>query len=90
MLRQALLAKIEKFADRENGEVMLTNTRHAQALTLAAGSISDFIDALRANIPTDLAAQLLRETLHHLSTVTGTITTPDILQSIFTNFCIGK
>lgn len=90
VLRQVLLAKIEKFADRENGEVMLTNTRHAQALTLAAGSISDFIDALRANIPTDLAAQLLRETLHHLSTVTGIITTPDILQSIFTNFCIGK
>jgi len=89
-LRKALLAKIETFADAENGEVMLTNVRHAQALTLASKSITDFITALNEKIPTDLAAQLLRETLHHLATVTGIITTPDILQSIFTTFCIGK
>lgn len=89
-LRNTLLTRIDRFADRENGEVMLTNARHAQALSQASKSITDFIAALEAQIPTDLAAQLLRETLHHLSTVTGTITTPDILQSIFTNFCIGK
>lgn len=89
-LRNTLLARIDRFADRENGEVMLTNARHAQALSQASKSITDFIAALEAQIPTDLAAQLLRETLHHLSTVTGSITTPDILQSIFTKFCIGK
>ena len=71
-LRNTLLARIDRFADRENGEVMLTNARHAQALSQASKSITDFIAALEAQIPTDLAAQLLRETLHHLSTVTGT------------------
>lgn len=89
-LREALIAKLKLFADTENGEVLLTNARHAQALTQAAKSITDFIDALRNGIPTDLAAQLLRETLHHLSTITGAITTPEILQTIFTRFCIGK
>ena len=89
-LRTALKTKIEEIADNDNAEVLLTNARHAQALTMAATSIADFIQALNDGIPTDLAAQLLRETLHHLSTVTGTITTPEILQSIFTRFCIGK
>lgn len=89
-LREYLLQKIEQIADRDNSTVMLTNGRHTQALTEASKSLADFIEALCNAIPTDLAAQLLRETLHHLSTVTGTITTPEILQTIFTRFCIGK
>lgn len=40
--------------------------------------------------PPDLIAQDVRETIHHLSTITGTITTPDILTTIFSRFCIGK
>lgn len=89
-LKKAIIEKIDAIAPHDNEQVMLTNARHAQALTLAAASITEFIGALNSGIPTDLAAQLLRETLHHLSTVTGTITTPDLLSTIFSRFCIGK
>ena len=48
------------------------------------------IGGLRANLSGDLVAQDVRETLHHLSSITGVITTPDILTTIFSRFCIGK
>lgn len=38
----------------------------------------------------DLLAQHLREALHHLGLLTGAITTPDLLSTIFSRFCIGK
>ncbi len=43
-----------------------------------------------ATIPTDLIAQDIREALHWLGTITGEITTDEILGNIFSKFCIGK
>ena len=71
-------------------EITITNARHYQALNAAAESTQRAIDALSANIPADLVAQDLRETIHHLSSITGAITTPDLLTHIFSHFCIGK
>lgn len=71
-------------------DLTITNARHYQALTAAAASTARAIDALGTDIPADLVAQDLRETIHHLGTITGTITTPEILTTIFTRFCIGK
>ncbi|WP_301346079.1 tRNA uridine-5-carboxymethylaminomethyl(34) synthesis GTPase MnmE [uncultured Muribaculum sp.] len=70
--------------------IIVTNARHYQALTSAADSLRRVIDALTANLPGDLVAQDVRETIHHLSAITGTITAPDILATIFSRFCIGK
>ncbi|MBD5220394.1 MAG: tRNA uridine-5-carboxymethylaminomethyl(34) synthesis GTPase MnmE [Bacteroidales bacterium] len=71
-------------------DVILTNARHAEAIAAATRSISATADALRSGIPADLVAQDLRETLHHLSAITGTISTPEILATIFSRFCVGK
>ncbi len=70
--------------------VIITNARHYEALTLADADLQRFIQALHSGLPTDLVAQDLRQALHHLGTITGTITTPDILSTIFSRFCIGK
>lgn len=70
--------------------ILITNARHADALRSAAGSARALLDGLRTTTPADLLAQDLRETLHHLATITGQITTTDILTTIFQNFCIGK
>lgn len=70
--------------------ILVTNLRHVQALREAGRTTAAILDGLRANLPGDLIAQDLRATLHHLSTITGTLTTPDILASIFSRFCIGK
>lgn len=82
VLTQALL--------NDDQTVIVTNARHYQALLAASASLQRVIGGLRANLSGDLVAQDVRETLHHLSTITGAITTPDILATIFSRFCIGK
>ncbi len=73
-----------------SGNILVTNARHAAALAAASDSLASFLDALAGSLPTDLAAQDLRQALHHLGTITGAITAPDILATIFSRFCIGK
>ena len=92
---QQLLSTLTTIADRLRGTtdedtILVTNLRPAQALREAAASTAAILDGLRTNLPGDLIAQDLRATLHHLSSITGTLTTPDILASIFSRFCVGK
>jgi tRNA modification GTPase len=70
--------------------VMVTNARHYAALVAAKASNARALAALSESIPADLIAQDIRETIYHLSTITGAITSDDILATIFSRFCIGK
>lgn len=70
--------------------ITVANARHARAMTAAAESLDALHHALSADIPTDLAAQDLRQAIFHLSAITGQITAPEILSTIFSRFCIGK
>ena len=69
---------------------LVTNVRHFEALTHASKALLQVKQGLEMNIPTDLVSQDLREALHHLGTITGEITTDEVLGSIFSRFCIGK
>ena len=70
--------------------VLVTNARHHEALRQSADALDAALIALDAGIPSDLIAQDLRTALHHLGTITGTITTDEVLGQIFSRFCIGK
>lgn len=72
------------------GEQLITNVRHARALQDAADAADATILAIDNQLPTDLIAEELRQTLRHLASITGEITTPTLLQTIFSSFCIGK
>ena len=87
-----LLKELQKTvaANDETDNVMITNLRHCEALTKAADSSQRVISGLQDNLSGDLIAQDLRETIFHLGTITGTITSQDILTNIFSRFCIGK
>lgn len=74
----------------DNNDIIVTNTRHHQALTLALQAIDRVKQGITDGIPTDFIAQDIRETMHHLGEITGEITTDEILGSIFSRFCIGK
>lgn len=74
----------------EEDDIIVTNARHYSALLRGAESLRRARAALETNLSADFIAQDIRETLHHLSTLTGAITTPDLLASIFSHFCIGK
>lgn len=88
----ALLKELQKTvaADDETDNVMIMNLRHCEALTKAADSSQRVISGLQDNLSGDLIAQDLRETIFHLGTITGNITSQDILTNIFSRFCIGK
>lgn len=87
-LRQAIALRIAGLTNQDN--LTVANARHAQAMSDAADSLEALNRALWDNIPTDLAAQDLRQAIFHLSSITGQITTPEILSTIFSRFCIGK
>jgi len=84
-----LLSVVNLNALNQN-EVIITNTRHYEALQRASESLNRAIDGLQSKISGDFLAQDIRETLHYLGEITGEITTDEVLSNIFKNFCIGK
>ena len=70
--------------------VLVTNARHYEALVQASESITRAIEALQASLSGDLIALDIRLTIHHLSSILGDISSQDILNNIFSRFCIGK
>lgn len=69
---------------------LVTNTRHYEALLHTSESLNSVKQRLETNIPIDLISQDLREAIYHLGSITGEITTDEILGTIFSRFCIGK
>ncbi len=88
-LRQTLRQKVDTSA-LDRGESIVSNARHAEALHLASEALVRCLNAFDADLSSDLLAEELRQVAHHLGTITGTITSDDILKSIFSTFCIGK
>ncbi len=71
-------------------DVLVTNVRHYHALQEALQSIEEVEEGLQAGISTDLLAVDIRDALNKLGEITGEITSEDLLDHIFKNFCIGK
>ena len=71
-------------------ELIVTNARHYEALTAASKSLSMLLEGLEAGISADFLAQDLREAVHHLGSITGEVSSDDILHTIFARYCIGK
>lgn len=69
---------------------LVTNARHAAALREAAAALSAVSDGLDRALPSDLLAEDLRAALASLGSITGEITTDEVLGEIFAKFCIGK
>ncbi len=69
---------------------MVTHARHYESLTRAADALRRARTALTSGLSADFIAQDVREAQHHLGAITGAITTPDLLHTIFAHFCIGK
>ena len=69
---------------------IISNIRHFQSLQDTKESLSDVKYGLNIGTPSDLIAIDLRRALSHLGEISGEISTDDLLESIFSNFCIGK
>lgn len=70
--------------------LLVTSSRHRDALQKTYQHLKDAMIALDAGTTGDFVSIDLRAALHELGTITGNITTEDLLDSIFSRFCIGK
>ena len=85
-----LLLDTVSLGSLKHQDVLISNVRHYHALNSALESLNRVSEGLNTQLPTDLLAQDIRETLHYLGEITGEVTTDEILGNIFKNFCIGK
>jgi tRNA modification GTPase len=74
----------------KTGDVMVTNIRHYQNLLQTNEALQRVLDGMDQSITGDFLAMDIRQSLHYLGEITGTITTDDLLDNIFSKFCIGK
>lgn len=72
------------------GDILVTSKRHADALRSSAAALRACLDGLHSGISPDLLAEDLREALRHLGSITGEITSDEVLGEIFGKFCVGK
>jgi tRNA modification GTPase len=68
----------------------VTNIRHKTALDKTSSSLERALGLLSAGQPLELFSIELREALDSLGEITGIVTADDILEKIFSTFCIGK
>lgn len=81
------LVNLDKF---KTGNTVVTNVRHYDSLVKTRQSLLDILNGLDNQVTNDFVAMDIRRSLHFLGEITGEITTDDLLENIFRNFCIGK
>ena len=87
---RAHLATTQRDILGDSDTTLVTNQRHVQALSDARTSLLRVREGLASGLPTDLAAQDIREAIYHIGSIVGEISTDEVLGNIFANFCIGK
>ena len=71
-------------------KVLVTNVRHWEALTKAREGLTRAIEETGKKVSSEFIALYLRDALNYLGQITGKVTSEDILNNIFSKFCIGK
>ncbi len=74
----------------KQGDVLVTNLRHYQNLMATNDSLNRVLSGMETSVTGDFLAMDIRQSLHYLGEITGEITTEDLLDNIFSKFCIGK
>lgn len=87
---RALIVEAATQPEVDADAVIVTNARHYEALIRAREALTRAIDGLDNGLSGDLLGQDIRECLHWLGSITGEVTTDDILGEIFSHFCVGK
>ncbi|GAB3950115.1 tRNA uridine-5-carboxymethylaminomethyl(34) synthesis GTPase MnmE [Spirosoma harenae] len=89
-LKTALSTRVRTDSAVQTGSAVVTNARHFEHLTATDDALDRAIIGLDNQVTPDWLAMDLRVALRHLGELTGEITTDDLLDSIFSKFCIGK
>lgn len=84
ILRKVNLHKIN------NDDVIVSNIRHVEALQKTEEALARVLYGLDNPVTSDFLAMDIKQALYYLGEITGTVTTDDLLDNIFSKFCIGK
>ena len=75
----------------ENGEgAIVTNVRHKNQIILAIDNVNKAIETIETKMPIDIIAIYVKQILEELSKITGDNVSEDIINEIFSKFCLGK
>lgn len=87
-----LRSRLAEYArqDQTAGDVLITNERHVYALRRAAAEIGEAADAVRAGMDMDCVTIDLNAAWKSLGEITGKTVSEEIIDRIFTKFCLGK
>ncbi|MCI8345155.1 MAG: tRNA uridine-5-carboxymethylaminomethyl(34) synthesis GTPase MnmE [Clostridia bacterium] len=91
---EELYKEIEKMfnikeIDIDSGN-LVTNIRHKNQITNSIKNINEAINAINLNLPIDIISISIKETLEDLGKITGDNVGEDIINEIFSKFCLGK
>jgi len=89
-LRKELVDSVLNDDHSAGADVEVTSARHVEILKSTLKSIGYALSSLRSNVTYDFVALDIRGSLASLGEITGEITSDDILNRIFSEFCIGK
>lgn len=73
-----------------NDDVIVSNIRHVEALQKTEEALSRVLYGLDNPVTSDFLAMDIKQALYYLGEITGSVTTDDLLDNIFSKFCIGK
>lgn len=69
---------------------IITNIRHKQSIKNAKDSINRAIDVIKQKMPIDITAIYFKQSIEEINKITGENVTDDIINEIFSKFCLGK
>jgi tRNA modification GTPase len=90
LLQQEILKLVFSGRVAPNDELLVSNPRHKEILGRVATHLEDALGSLRSGLPADCTTSDLRSAVDALGEITGETATEDLLDTIFSNFCIGK
>lgn len=88
-LKTLLLDKVNLY-HINTSETLVTNIRHVEALKNTETSLIRVLANIDDPVTSDFLAMDIKQALHYLGEITGMVTTDDLLENIFSKFCIGK
>jgi len=71
-------------------ETVITNIRHLEALQKTNDALERVLYGIENPVTSDFLAMDIKQALYYLGEITGAVTTDDLLENIFSKFCIGK
>jgi tRNA modification GTPase len=84
------LLKIVNLDSFKTGNTIVTNIRHYDALLQTRNALQAVLTGMDNQVTGDFLAMDIRQSLHYLGEIVGEITHEDLLDNIFSKFCIGK